>query len=71
VIVSHSVFIWFITSMVLFLCTTAGIRDVYVLTRLLRQSEYTPEEKDLLFGAVTGLVMCLIGFGGVVKFHLL
>lgn len=70
-ILSQSAFMLFCTVMVIGLCTSAGIRDIVVLRRLLRQKEYTPQEKDLLFGAVMGLVMCAIGFGGVIKFHFL
>ena len=68
-ILSPGAFVWFCTGMVIFLCTANTIRDSIVLIRLLRHRQHSRHDKDLLFGAVMGLVMCAIGFGGVIVFH--
>ena len=66
-IVSHSVYIWFITIATVGICLGWGSRDVYLLVRHWGQRK---DNHDLVFGSVIGLVIALIGLGGILKFHL-
>ena len=68
-IVSNVAFMWFYTAMILALVIAAGARDAIVLVRLMREKDYTPAVKDRVFGSVMGLLLCAVGFGGVIKFH--
>ena len=69
-IVSHDVFIGFIT--LILLASSAGwaIRDVLFLRRV-RRSETDPVvRRDKTFGALAGMSIGLVGIIGVLRYHL-
>lgn len=69
-IVSHGIFIGFVT---LVLAVTSGtwlVRDIFFLRRS-RASEPDPVvRRDKVFGAVMGMALGLIGLAGVFRYHL-
>lgn len=72
-IVSHEVFIWFVTVMAVGICVGWGARDVYLLAKHLpRKSEWSdPDQwRDQIFGSIMGLVIISFGLIGVLKYHL-
>lgn len=66
-IVSHQVFMWFVTLMVVGICTFLAIRDASLLRACWKRRRQEPDE---LFGALVGLVIAAVGFAGVFKYHL-
>jgi hypothetical protein len=75
VIVSHDLFMWFVTAMAVGICVGWGARDVYLLSRrLLRRGRADPPDRavwcDQVFGSLMGLVLVFFGLLGVLKYHL-
>jgi hypothetical protein len=75
VIVSHQVFMWFVTAMSVGICLGWGARDVYLLVRHLPRrgrAAWSDQAawRDQIFGSVMGLVLVALGLVGVLKYHL-
>jgi hypothetical protein len=66
-IVSQTVYIGFVTLMVIGLVIGWIIHDGKNLVRTLRRQVDDP---DLLFGSVIGLLLAAIGLAGVIMYHL-
>lgn len=66
-IVSQTVYIWFVTVMVFGVCVGWGAYDVVLLKRSLARGR---EGHDPAFGAAIGLVISAIGIIGVFRYHL-
>jgi hypothetical protein len=66
-IVSESIYIGFVTLMVVGLVTGWFIHDGKNLVRTLRRQVDDP---DLLFGSVIGLLLAAIGLAGAIMYHL-
>ncbi|HKE17363.1 MAG TPA: hypothetical protein VKB80_20955 [Kofleriaceae bacterium] len=73
-IVSHGLFMWFVTAMAVGICVGWGARDVYLVSRLLRRGPADRPDRavwrDQVFGSVMGLVLAVFGLVGVLKYHL-
>ena len=70
-IVSSTAFEWFVVLMVAFIGIFTATRDAVIFTRLSRKPELTPEERDLRFGTIIGIAICLYGLFGLVKHYYL
>ncbi len=66
-IVSHEHFMWFVTVLIVVPACAWFVVDVIRLRRALRAG---PEARDRIFGSVTGLIVAVIGFTGVLIYHL-
>lgn len=74
-IVSHTVFMWFVTAMSVGICVGWGARDVYLLCKNLPQrgraaSSDPAAWRDQIFGSIMGVVLASLGLLGVLKYHL-
>jgi len=66
-IVSHTIFIWFVTAITGGLNFAWGVREVFLLRR------FWPERRvrhDEFFGSMVGLVIAVLGVFGCFKYHL-
>jgi hypothetical protein len=75
VIFSHDLFMWFVTAAAVGICIGWGARDIYLLVVHLPQRgrETWSDQgawRDQIFGSVFGLVMCVLGIVGALKYHL-
>ena len=74
-IVSHQLFMWFVTAMGVGICVGWGARDVYLLFKLVprRGRPDGPDpaaRRDQVFGSIVGLMLVVTGLLGVLKYHL-
>lgn len=74
-IVSHELFMWFVTAAAVGICIGWGARDIYLLAKHLprkgRAAWSDPAAwRDQIFGSVFGLVMIVLGLVGALKYHL-
>jgi hypothetical protein len=72
-IVSHKLFMYFVTFASLLICGIWGARDVYLLARYLPRrgrAEWKDERqwRDQIFGSVVGVVIIALGIIGVIRF---
>lgn len=65
-IVSHDVYIAFVTLMVLGITIGWGTHDVILLKRTLSRGR---EAHDQIFGAVIGIIACAVGLLGAFKYY--
>lgn len=70
-IVSATVFEWFVVGMVAFIAIFTASRDAVILTRLSRKKDLTPGDRDLRFGTIIGIAICLYGLFGLFKHYYL
>jgi hypothetical protein len=73
VIVSHLLFMWFVTGASLLICAIWGAREVYLLFKHLpRRGRETWQDqrqwRDQIFGSVVGVVIIVLGIIGVLRF---
>lgn len=69
-IVSHEIYIWFVTALTVGTAASWLVVDIVRLRRALAETEATPERRDRIFGSIIGLVVAIIGIVGMLRFHL-
>ncbi len=67
-IVSHEVFVAIVAGMTLFVTGTNGVRDVFLLRRLLRDRE-ADNRHDRIFGMIVGIFLMIFAYAGVIKYY--
>lgn len=68
-IVSHQVYIGFVTLMVVGIGVGWSIRDFLFLRRVLREERDPVVRRDKIFGAVMGMGLAVVGLIGAVRYH--
>jgi len=66
-IVDHDTFMWICSFLTAGFAAPWGIYEIVLLRRALAKGKEAHDER---FGAVAGLVICLLGIAGVLKYHL-
>lgn len=69
-IVSHDVFIVFITLILVASSVGWAVRDVLFLRRVRREEPDPVVRRDKIFGALMGMSIGLLGIVGVLRYHL-
>lgn len=74
-IMSHAAFMWIVTTLTVGICVGWGVRDVYLLRKNLSVAGRAAATdravwRDQIFGSIIGVVMCLLGIYGSLKYHL-
>ncbi len=66
-IMAHETFVWVVAGLIVFVTGTNGIRDIFLLRRLLGDPG-AKNRSDQIFGTFVGIFLLLLGFGGVIKY---
>lgn len=69
-IVSHEIYIWFVSVLTCGTGVSWLVVDTVRLRRALAEREATPARHDRIFGSIIGLIVALIGLVGVLRYHL-
>jgi hypothetical protein len=70
-IVSHEVFLWFCSALVIGLSAAWIVVDIVRLRRALRDGAAGVDVHDRVFGSIVGMVIGVVGLVGAARFHLL
>lgn len=69
-IVSQTVYIWFVTLLVFSVCAIWTFVDTRRLLRAWREDRSSPVVRDKIFGSLIGLAITFVGMVGAVAYHL-
>lgn len=69
-IVSETVFLWFVTIVLGGTSALWLVRDVFFFRRSRREESDPMTRRDKVFGAVMGMTLGAIGVAGVLRYHL-